>query len=346
MTPAVNLVLPYPPDELSPNARPNRYAKARAIASYRLDCFSSVWEQLGHRSTRSPLTPPVTARVEFVVTVERNRDEDNAGASLKPMWDGLVDARVLTGDHAKVLHIERPTFVKGLKREVHVHLEAYREAHRDDIAEKKRAYREGLVSGRRELDFYPTPAWMTDHLLDRLDLRHNEPHPPRIVEPCVGQGHIVNAIKRRYPAAQFITNDLDHQWPADCHMDAGDRFFHGFGTPSFEWDAPDWVISNPPFSEAFDIVRNALEVARIGVAMLLRVTWLEPPKEKAKARGIWLAEHPPAWELVMERFSFDGSGKQDSAPTAWFVWSKYLPPRIEVIPGRGRQPQLLKTRAS
>lgn len=213
------------------------------------------------------------------------------------------------------------------------------------------------TSTRRELDFYPTPAWMVDHLLDRLDLTvcHCIAHPvgaicehlftncfgvsaaepgtlpPRVFEPCVGAGNIVNAIQRRYPDAFFATNDLDERHDADTSYDA---------TKPLLWTdardmAIDWVITNPPFSEAFDIVRQAVETARVGVAMLLRTTWLEPTKTGPKAA--WLVAHPPKWELVMERYSFDGSGSQDSAPTAWFVWSPYLESRIEVIPGRGRQ---------
>lgn len=234
--------------------------------------------------------------------------------------------------------------------------------------------RSGMPKGRRALDFYPTPAWMVDHLLDRLSLaippgafdagcrcdgadlimskRPEEPEwfegprhepgcpgdrPPLILEPCVGEGWIVNAVNRRQQA-QWFTNDLDPQHPADIHVDATDwRFWYDASVAVPRPMGIDWVITNPPFSDAFEIIRHAVDVARVGVAALLRVTWLEPPRDRAKARGLWLAEHPPKWELVMERFSFDGSGSVDSAPAAWFVWSPYLDPRIEVIPGRGRQ---------
>lgn len=229
----------------------------------------------------------------------------------------------------------------------------------------------GRATGtRRELDFYPTPAWMVDHLLDRLTLapatctcpyfvggiRQSTDHlcpvhtlghrgvepswAPRVFEPCVGAGNIVNAIRRRYPTMLELTNDLDNRHEATWHMDATQEQLwrlvpHSFVDKHEPGVPPDWVITNPPFSEAFDIVRQAVKTARVGVAMLLRTTWLEPTKTGPKAA--WLVAHPPKWELVMERFSFDGSGSQDSAPTAWFVWSPYLESRIEVIPGRGRQ---------
>ncbi len=201
---------------------------------------------------------------------------------------------------------------------------------------------------------------MVDHLLDRLPLvdqvhqghlcavprrgllgdewtqRATGVYVPSLVEPCVGQGNITNAIRARYPDVLAFRNDLDVRWDADSHRDATDQAFWqyvGF---------PDWVITNPPFSTAFEIVREALKVAQVGVAMLLRVTWLEPLRSAEKqAKTKWLVENPPDWELVLERTSFDGSGGQDSAPCAWFVWCPALTPRIEVIPGRGRQPTLL-----
>lgn len=236
---------------------------------------------------------------------------------------------------------------------------------------------------RREFDFYPTPRWMTDLLLDRLPLevppgawgagcrcdgadivwgiRNGErvegPYheracpairPPRILDPCVGEGNIVSAVAARYPTAIFQTNDLDPRHPADAHEDATDPAYWARFDDMLP--KPDWTIMNTPWSAAFPIIRHAFEVSTIGVAALLRCTWGEPLKgPKGKAKAYWLRDNPLAWELKMERYSFDRSGGQDSAPPSWFVWSKYalptlpgaLPQRIEIIPGRGEQGGLL-----
>jgi hypothetical protein len=222
---------------------------------------------------------------------------------------------------------------------------------------------------------------MTDHLLDRLDLQAVPPgawpacrcdgddiiqtirdgvvrdgpqhelgcpgdRPVRILEPCVGEANIVNAIWRKHPETIVWTWDIDPRHHAGVTCDA--REDRWWAAHEAQDGRPDWVITNPPFSAAFDIIREAYEAATVGIAMLLRVTWLEPTK--TGARAAWLAEHPPTWELIMERYSFDGAG-QDSATTAWFVWIKNeraakiltdkLAPHgrqhIEVIPGRGRQ---------
>jgi hypothetical protein len=186
---------------------------------------------------------------------------------------------------------------------------------------------------RRDLDYYPTPRWMVDHLLDRLTegaprgswLRAGD----RVLEPCVGAGNIVKGLVDRFPNLEVTTNDIARKWPATWHFDATQE------GRIWERDRYDWIITNPPFSVAFDIVRQAVEVARFGVAMLLRMSWLEPVEERAA----WLAKNPPNWELVMERYSFRRNGKTDSVTSCWFVWGD-LPTRIEIIPGRGRQGEL------
>ena len=38
---------------------------------------------------------------------------------------------------------------------------------------------------------------------------------------------------------------------------------------------PDWIITNPPFALAAEFVEHALDIALVGVAMLVRTTWLE-----------------------------------------------------------------------
>jgi hypothetical protein len=193
---------------------------------------------------------------------------------------------------------------------------------------------------RIDLDFYVTPHWQTDILMREglaRALQDDYDRPPVLVEPCVGEGHIIRAIAPWVPDAQWSTNDLDPRHVADSHLDAGtDEFWGGY---SRDIERPDWVISNPPFSDAVRIIPRAYDAARVGIAMLLRVTWLEPCED----RKVWLASHPPTWELVMERYSYRQNGSQDSATAAWFVWVKDPnagPQRIVVVPGRGVQPAL------
>jgi len=123
---AITLTLPFPPRALSPNARPDKWDKARAVRVYRALCTYVAREQLdkpGYRKVREPLTPRVLAVVEYCSALPGPLpDEDNALSMLKTLWDGLVDARVLPGDSPAELHIERFDLRKGPRSEVRVTL--------------------------------------------------------------------------------------------------------------------------------------------------------------------------------------------------------------------------------
>lgn len=164
-------------------------------------------------------------------------------------------------------------------------------------------------SPRLENDQYFTPAWMTLALLRRPFLNfgaHTE-----ILEPCNGDGAISRILKER-PGVHVLTNDL--HLPADYRLDA---------TLPSSWEVlgesePDFVVGNPPFDAAYDIIRNAVEVARVGVAMILRLSWAEPTIERSE----WLAANPYTL-ITMPRHKWRKDRKgTDSVTAAWFLWDK------------------------
>lgn len=196
----------------------------------------------------------------------------------------------------------------------------YQSEHPSLPVEVERAYRE--TAKREDFDYYPTPYWMANLLFDNLEhdglfVGHSG---VKVLEPCVGDGRIVGALRARYgDVATIKTNDLDPGWPADTHEDAGD------GLSGFWLFPADWIITNPPFAAADRIVPRALCFAP-NVAMLLRITWLEP----VATRADFLRRHPPTKLIVMPRFSFRANGKTDSAPAAWMIWSSLVTPGVVV----------------
>lgn len=80
----------------------------------------------------------------------------------------------------------------------------------------------------------------------------------------------------------------------------------------------DWVITNPPYNQAPEIVPLAYNHARKGIIMLLRISGLEPCDNRAD----WLASHVPNKIISIPRISFTGNRKTDRASTPWYVWLK------------------------
>lgn len=165
---------------------------------------------------------------------------------------------------------------------------------------------------RRKNDFYPTPEWATQTLLDRYEMKGTS-----AFECCVGDGSISRVLEQRFSDCVW-TNDIVTAGVIFQHytLDAADPKNwqeHWAGQMGFGW-----VITNPPFNRAAEIVPLAYRYAGIGIAMLLRLSFLEPVED----RGSWLNDHPPTSMIVLPRISFTGNGKTDSVTCAWMIWEK------------------------
>lgn len=163
---------------------------------------------------------------------------------------------------------------------------------------------------RRPLDNYPTPARLTEALLRHV------PIAGRVLEPCAGTGLMAKALKlTEWPfVRQVYANDIDPAYGHPWHDDAADP------SAAVWQERPDWVVTNPPYNRAATILEVAYNRARIGVAFLLRLSFLEP----TNGRRAWLQAHDEelAYLLIFgsPRPSFTDDGRTDSATVAWMVW--------------------------
>lgn len=166
---------------------------------------------------------------------------------------------------------------------------------------------------RRENDYYPTPRWATGYLLSNLPFRIAEPW----VEPCVGNRDIADVVWQQ--CAWYATGDIDPKFAPHIVGDAGDpETWDGFEA---ELDcSPAWCITNPPFSQASRILPLALERCTMGVIALLRLSYLEPCRD----RGHWLEQHQDRMSILFlpRTLNFTGDGQTDNVATAWFIWGK------------------------
>ena len=92
---------------------------------------------------------------------------------------------------------------------------------------------------------------------------------------------------------------------------------------------PFLIISNPPFNQAMEFIKKALDDVEDGgyVAMLLRLNFLE-----TKARKDFFDNYMPTWIFVHhKRMSFTDVGGTDSVAYCHMVWKKNDYPKFAKI---------------
>lgn len=166
---------------------------------------------------------------------------------------------------------------------------------------------------RRALDAYPTEKRVTLGLLERV------PICGLVLEPCAGEGQMAEVLAGQ-GTCTVLQNDID---PAYARGGWGWYGEDATDPQACIWKMrPSWVVTNPPYNQAMPILRNAFDAARVGVAFLLRLSFLEPTRERAG----WLEAHAGRLAHLLifgsPRPSFTGNGRTDSATVAWMVWRR------------------------
>lgn len=211
------------------------------------------------------------------------------------------------------------------------------------------------MNNRRKHDNYPTPAHQVNALVSPLvDLLGGSLR-GTVIEPCAGdEGNIARALVDFGKDLTVVRSDIQPQCGIQCDATLSaewDRlidecqFISGCGNTVYRWGRFDWTITNPPFNLALPILENAWEFSRVGVAMLLPITWNEPTKDGTRAskkrgtpaippRAPWLVEHADNLRYIMPvspRPHFrkgeinTETGKEyreNSTTVQWYVWRK------------------------
>jgi hypothetical protein len=173
-----------------------------------------------------------------------------------------------------------------------------------------------VMAQRREppdaLDFFPTPPWATralfKHVLPAMGFGSTI---FSAWEPACGAGHMAEPISEA-ATAQVVASDI---------------FDHGYGQAPHDFlhdeplCRPEWIITNPPFNSAAEFTLRALDLATVGVAMLVRTTWIE---SAARYEMIFKDRPPTLYAPFVERVPmvkgrWDPTGSTATA-YAWACW--------------------------
>ncbi|PIE13841.1 MAG: methyltransferase [Rhodobacterales bacterium] len=201
------------------------------------------------------------------------------------------------------------------------------------------------------LEDFPTAPWATRALCEEL-VRLGLLTPEMVAwEPCCNRGYMAKPLSEFF-ARVLATDIYDYGWPG---QQAVSDFLLDWGQ---DHPACDWVIANPPFRLGREFILKALKVARHGVAMFVRTSFVEgqnrfqtvfephpeayfmPFVERVVLwKGILLDPDVPIrrWNKKKQAWVV---GKPTSATSyCWLVWVKGhngLPQMIRIPPCRHR----------
>lgn len=163
---------------------------------------------------------------------------------------------------------------------------------------------------REKDDFYATPDWAIDALLDR-EMFFGE-----IWEPACGDGAICKRLMKRGYKHIYATDLVDRGW-GDAHFD-----FMGSHRKTEN------IITNPPFKIGTKFTLHALNLASDKVAIFNKLSFLEGKERRDRLYSLNMLE---CCYVFGERVGFNGGGGM--LAFAWFVFSKKYngKPRLEWI---------------
>ena len=193
------------------------------------------------------------------------------------------------------------------------------------------------MSKRSPYDFYPTPEGSINSLLDRLKL-YNIDLGSTILEPCIGDGALIDPILQYFPSVEIHGFDIDNSHYNKLTTILNENKIKAFGFKDIlsltqeEFNCYDTIITNPPFSSTQEILEHILELKKNSprikyVIILQRLGFLGAQKR----HEFWNKYPPNAVWALSKRPSFTGNGT-DAHEYGWFIWGDLdnAPPVIAI----------------
>lgn len=165
----------------------------------------------------------------------------------------------------------------------------------------------GFSTDRAENDFYATDPNSVKLFLDTHKLEGKT-----FYEPCCGDGSLAKVVEEYFPEAHHFATDLVYR---------GYGYYKSVDFLNSKQETVDWIITNPPYKLAKQFIERSLEITNVGVAMFLKIQFLEGVNRKE-----FLKNTPLKYVYVHSsrqnpmKNGIKVKGQSSTMCFCWFVW--------------------------
>jgi len=171
------------------------------------------------------------------------------------------------------------------------------------------------IEPHTSLDDFPTPPWATRALCEYVlgDQRDSS-----CWEPACNRGYMAKPLKEYFKSVH-ASDVHDYGWEGQERV--VDFLFPGSEPPHIAAKGVDWIITNPPFRLAEQFIKRGLGLANVGVAVLVRTSFLEGV---GRYEDLFSKTPPDTIAQFVERVPMIKGRHDPRASTAtsyaWLVW--------------------------
>ncbi len=156
---------------------------------------------------------------------------------------------------------------------------------------------------RKKSDFYETPYSMTSHLLEVEDFNKSL----TVCEPACGDGAIVKILEKKWDNVVAYDIEKNFLWETENY---------------------DYIITNPPFSLAYEFVQKAKQIATEKFAFLLPLSYLHGKKRydniyMDKQYGLKKVYVFTRYPMLGESLREDGKYNTGMMVYAWYIFENH-----------------------
>lgn len=207
-----------------------------------------------------------------------------------------------------------------------------------------RRKKEEQSGGDREV--YDTPPWCVDRLLDDSPIGSMLAKGTRWFEPAASEGNICRAVSARLPGIDWTANEIRSECAPSLTVCARDvrscdflklepvQLMRANDLQAYPFDV---LITNPPYSLAFEFVEHAHRFARFVVFLLPLNFWASEKRHAVHAVRM------PHWTGVLPNRPKFVDGSSDSREYGWMVWDTSKPTRSSSVHLLGLTPKAVRS---